>query len=57
MCNTPVLAVPIFSKTFVFECDALEKGLGVALMQEGHPLAFTNKQSRDNCFLKSTYKK
>jgi hypothetical protein len=43
MCNTPILEVLDFSNTFVLECDALVKGLGFILMQEGHPLEFTNK--------------
>jgi hypothetical protein len=43
MCMTPVLVVPYFTKTFVLECDALGRGLGVVLMQEGCPLAFTSK--------------
>ena len=43
MCNTPVLAAPDFSKTFLLKCDALGKYLGVILMQEGIPLAFTSK--------------
>jgi hypothetical protein len=57
MCTTPVLVVPYFTKTFVLECDALGRGLGVVLMQEGHPLAFTSKQLCDHNLGKSTYEK
>jgi hypothetical protein len=44
MCTTLVLALPDFTKTLVLECDSSGKRIGVVLMQEGQPLAFTSKQ-------------
>jgi hypothetical protein len=57
MCMTPALALPDFTKTFVLECDASGKSIGVVLMQDGRPLAFSTKQLFERHLGKSTYEK
>jgi hypothetical protein len=57
MCTTLVMALPYFIKTFVFQCDALGKGINAILMQEGRPLAFTSKQLSKRNLGKPIYEK
>ena len=57
MSSTPVLTTPDFTKPFAIECDALVSGLGVVLMQEGHPIAFESRKLNKRESLKSTYDK
>lgn len=43
MINTPVLALPDFSRQFTVKTDACATGIGAVLSQEGHPVAYYNK--------------
>jgi hypothetical protein len=41
--SAPVLAAPDFSKQFSIETDACAYGIGVVLLQDGHPLAYISR--------------
>ena len=49
--------MPYFSKLFTLEHDAYDNGLGVALFQDEHPIAFTKKSPSGKNLSTSTYEK
>lgn len=55
--NAPVLALPDFSQQFVIETDASDKGIGVVLMQNQHPIAYLSKALCPKNQGLATYKK
>lgn len=57
MCQTPVLALPLFDQIFVVETDACGQGIGAVLMQGGHPLAYISRQLKGKQLHLSIYEK
>jgi hypothetical protein len=42
----PILTMPNIEKPFSIYCDAFGQGLGCALMQDGHVVAYASRQLR-----------
>jgi hypothetical protein len=55
--QSPVLALPDFTKPFVIETDASEAGVGVVLMQHHHPIPFISNSFGPKLKGLSTYEK
>ena len=55
--KAPVLASPNFSKTFELECDASSIGVGVVLLQGGHPIAYFSDKLQGTALNYPTYDK
>jgi hypothetical protein len=57
MGTCPVLALPNFTLPFVLECDTSDEGIGVILMQGGHPIVFESWKLSQPERLYSIYEK
>ena len=55
--STPVLQLLDFTKPFIIETDASNRGVGVVLQQDGHPLTYVSKALSLKSQSLSTYDK
>ncbi|XP_070029666.1 uncharacterized mitochondrial protein AtMg00860-like [Nicotiana sylvestris] len=55
--SAPVLALPNYALSFIVETDASGTGIGVVLMQTGHPIAFISKGLAPRHMALSVYEK
>ena len=57
MLQPPILALPNFSKLFIFEANASGSKMGAVLMQESQPVAFYSRAFSRWALGRSTYEK
>ncbi|XP_026394978.1 uncharacterized protein LOC113289790 [Papaver somniferum] len=57
MSNTPVLALPNFTKPFIVQSYASDACIGAVLIQEGRPIAYFSKPLGPRAAAMSTYEK
>ncbi len=57
MSTCPILALPNFSQSFSFECDASRSRTGAIHMHDRHPIAYESRKLKDGERLYSTYDK
>ena len=55
--HAPILALPDFSKTFELGCDAFGVGIGVVLIQGGHPITYFSEKLKGPILNYPTYDK
>ncbi|GJU89085.1 ty3-gypsy retrotransposon protein [Tanacetum coccineum] len=55
--DAPVLGLPNFEEMFVVEADASAVGIGVVLMQKGHPLCYFSRKLGPRMRVAATYQK
>ena len=53
----PVLSLPNSNRPFTIEKDACDRGIGLVLQQDGHPIAYMSKSLSPRYQGLSTYKK
>ena len=47
--TAPVLAYYDVTKPVTIQCDASQTGLGAALLQDGHPIAYSSRRALSHC--------
>jgi len=52
-----IIVLPGLSKTFELECDASGLGVGVVLLQGGHPIAYFSEKLHGTALMYPTYDK